>query len=244
VAQFNRRLSGLDIVRQVCGQLGLPQPITVMTDPGNRTAAQMWFLLNDAGQRLIKPVNGYRWQVLKRTWTLVTVPGQTQYPLPVDFDSSIDQTARSNMMLPPVGPVSDQAWAFMTARTLGPTTSLAYRIRGDLFEIYSSPDTPQTLLIDYSSRGWAQATAGGVYGDTMTADDDVCLYDAQLITTYLKLRFMQEKGFDTTVTQNDFDLALEMAINTDSDAPMLSGDPGAGVHLIGVDNIPDTGVGL
>jgi hypothetical protein len=222
MAQFNRQRTGLDIVKSVCGQLGLPVPTAVASNPADKLAQQMWWLLSEAGERLVKPMHGYRWQVLKRTWTLNTVPGQTQYPLPVDWDSFIDQTANSKSLLMPLaGPVGDATWAYLAASTMGPTIWLTYRTRRGMFEIMSSPATAQEVHIDYTSRAWVQA-AGGAYADQLQQDDDVCLYDAELIKAALKLAFLQAKGFDTTVAQNDFDLALELAINADSDAPIIS----------------------
>lgn len=245
MANFNRHLSGLDIVKRVCGQIGLPVPAAITSNLSDKTGQHMWWLLNGAGQKLLKPTLGHRWQVLKRTWTLTTDPARKTYVLPADWDSFIDQTANSSSLsLSLIGPVGDPAWSSMTASTTGPTISLMYRTRGDVFEIFSSPASPQTVLIDYSSRAWVQQMAAPVgFKDQMTLDDDLCLYDADLIQASLKLAWLQAKGFDTTTAQNDLDLALEMAINTDSDAAILNVGGGNGSPLLGVDNLPDTGYG-
>src|SRR5262245_30338484 len=144
MAQFNRQRTSLDIAKRVCGQLGLPLPQTIVSDPSNRMAVQMLYLLNEVGERLVRPHQGYRWQVLKRTWSLTTVPGQTQYTLPADWDSFIDDTAWSGGF-PMVGPASDQQWSALKGSLAGPTTiHLFYRVRGDKFEVYYSPTTSQT----------------------------------------------------------------------------------------------------
>jgi hypothetical protein len=242
---FKRNLTGLEVVRNVCGQLGLPQPLSLIGDTGNRTAIQMVFLLNSAGQRLLKPANGYRWQVLKRTWVLPTVAGQTDYPLPADWDSFIDQTAyTSSIARAMLGPMSDQGWAFMSARLAGPTVDVVYRTRGGVFQLFTAPTESQTLYFDYTSRAWVQGSGvAGEFKDTLTDDGDVCLYESELMAANLKLRWLTEKGFDTTAAQNDFDLALELAINTDTDAPILNAAAGYGSPMLGVANLPDTGYG-
>ena len=107
MADFTRQWTGLSIIKSVCGQIGVPVPNTVISDPTNVLARQMWYLLNSAGRRTLKPHNGYRWNVLKRTWTLVTVPGQTVYDLPVDFDSFIDSTVYEQMSAGPMAHGSD-----------------------------------------------------------------------------------------------------------------------------------------
>lgn len=243
MAQFHRRLTGLDIVKQVCGQLGLPVPQLVVSDPTNAIAQQMWWLLNDAGEKLLKPNNGHRWQVLKRTWTLITVPGQTLYDLPSDFDSMVDQTAwcqTSQSVMLGVSH-SDPYWQAVTVRTLGAATmDILYRFRGDQLQLFYVPSEPQTLMFDYTSRGWVKTTGvSGTYTDQLADDGDMCMYEPSLIKANLKLRFMQEKGFDTTTAQNDFDLALELAINGDFDAPIIEMVPPLGdASLLDVNNIP------
>ena len=238
-------LTGLDIVRNVCGQIGLPQPQSVTGDPSNRTAAQMWSLMNSAGLRLVKPVNGYRWEVLRHTWALTTVPGQTLYPLPDDWDSFIDQTGYNKSMAHAMVGISDQGWAALSARWHASPIWIVYRLRGGMLEIFKSPDAPQDLIIDYSSRGWVQASGvNGTYSDTMTLDSDVCLYDSELMAANVKLRWLTEKGFDTSAAQNDFDLALELAINADQDAPILNAGMAYNAPLIGCSNVPGSGIAM
>jgi hypothetical protein len=250
VAFFNRQKTMLAIVQDVCGQLGLPVPGLVSGAPTDVTAQQMLALLNFCGRRLIKPTNGNRWQVLSRTWNFPTVPGQTLYDMPADWDSFIDVTAwNDSSRLPMLGPALDMQWACLKARNLGPTTlSIVYRTRGGKFELYFSPSQPQTLRIDYTSRAWVQGTdpvLGAVLKDTMTEDADLCLYDAELITAYLKLRFLIEKGFDTTVALGDFQAALDQAQNADQDGSMLSTGGYPGFPLINTAyNLPDTGYGV
>lgn len=249
MAFFNRQRTALAIVQDVCGQLGLSIPQQVATNSMNDTAQQMLALLNYCGRRLIKPTNGNRWQVLSRTWNLTTVPGQTVYPLPADWDSFIDSTAwNQSSSFPLIGPAAATQWAMLQGRTLGPNTlSIVYRTRGGKFELYYSPTTPQNLNIDYTSRGWVEHTdpsLGQVFADSMTDDADLCLYDGELITAYLKLRFLIEKGMDTTVALSDFQAALDQAQNADQDAPTLSTGGVNTVPLIDpIYNLPNTGYG-
>lgn len=244
---FKRNLTGLEVVRNVCGQLGLPVPQSVTSDASNRTAGQMWFLLNSAGLRLVKPVNGYRWEVLRRTWNLQTQPGVTQYALPDDWDSFIDQTAYNRSMSQQLlAPLTDQGWAALDAMTVAAPVTVVYRLRVGKFELFTAPAAPQSLRIDYSSRSWGQASGvNGAYTDQLTQDGDVCLYDSELICANVKLRWLTEKGFDTTAAQNDFDLALELAINADADTMILDAAGGAyGEPMIGVGNVPTTGFAM
>lgn len=223
MARFNRLQSGIQIVQAIAGQLGLPVPKAVASDSSNKTAQQMWSLLTSEGRSLVKPQREHRWQALSATWTLTTVPGQTKYPLPDDWDSFIDATGWNTSQMFPLGSVLDSQWSALVARSLGPQyISVVYRVRGNMFELYGVPSNVQTLLIDYTTRGWVKAS--GVSGETkdwMEQDDDMCLLDGELIAAAVKLRWLTEKGFDTTAATNAFDLALELAINADLQSDVL-----------------------
>src|SRR5262245_24841348 len=182
--------TALEVVQRVQGSLGLPVSQAAASNPSDVTAQQMLQLITESGRDLIKPTSGWRWTALLRTWTLTTIPAQTQYDLPSDWDSFDDVTAwNQSMRLPLLGPASGSQWNAIKARSLGPTTiSLVYRTRARKFELYYSPSDAQTLLIDYSSRGWAK-DANAVpdeYRDYILKDDDLIVYDNELITSKVK----------------------------------------------------------
>src|SRR4030095_12143623 len=102
MARFNRLQSGVQIVQAVSTQLGLPVPKAIASDATNRIAQQMWGLLTREGRALIKPQREHRWQALTQTWTLTTVPGQTKYTLPEDWDSFIDSTSWNSSQMSPL----------------------------------------------------------------------------------------------------------------------------------------------
>jgi hypothetical protein len=247
VANFNKQQTALTIVQEACGLLGLPVPAAVASNPSNATAQQMWVQLRHLGRRLCKPTEGYRWQVLTRLWSLNTLPATTLYALPDDWDSFIDSSAWNyTSRLPMLGPASDQQWQTLKARNLGSSVfSVVYRTSAGKFELQSAPATAQQLRIAYTSRAWVQQ--GGdptTLRDYPVADDDLVLFDPELMAAGLKLAFLTAKGFDTTAATADFKIALEAAINADSDAPMLSLVPGGGPALLDAQfNVPDTGYG-
>lgn len=248
MAFFNRQKTALTIIQDVCGQLGLPVPSLVSGNVTDETAQQMLTLLNFCGNRLIKPTNGNRWQVLARTWKFTSDPAKTLYDVPLDWSSFIDETAWNlSTSLPMIGPTNDMDWARLLASNSAATMNIVYRTRGGKFEILISPSSPQNLSIDYISRAWVQGTdptLGTVYKDSMTDDADLCLYDGELITAYLKLRFLIEKGMDTTIALNDFQSALDQAQNADQDAPMLATGSYGGMPLVNtIYNVPNTNYG-
>jgi hypothetical protein len=246
VALFNKYSTVLDIIQNALGQLALPVPTAAVSATNDETAQQMLRLLQWSGRKLLKPTATNRWQQMRRTWTLTTNPTDTQYPLPDDWDSFEDLTGWNfTSRLPMLGPATDPQWQCLEARNLGSSTiSVVYRVREGYFEIYNTFPDPQDLRIDYSSRAWVRDAAGAVFSDAINADDDVCLYDSELITSKLKLAFLTAKGFDTTAAQAEYNELEEQALNADADAPVLQVARSDTYPLISTQfNVPDTGYG-
>jgi hypothetical protein len=248
MADFNRLMTAGDIVKEACAQQGLPVPGAVVTNPNDKTAQQMWALLRTVGRRLLKPQMTHRWEVLKRTWVLDTVPAQTLYDLPTDFDSFEDLTGWNfTSRLPMLGPATDPQWQCLKARNLGSSTiSVIYRQAGGKFEIYNTFSTPQNLQIVYTSRAWVQK-AGSLpvqYADMPQADDDLVLYDPELVVCGLQMAFMTAKGFDTASISSTYNTLLEAAVGSDTDAPVLQTSVSGGYPYLNAQfNVPDTGFG-
>lgn len=247
MADFNKQQTGLVIIQAVCGQLGLPVPAVAIAGIGtDATPVQMVALLNFAGRRLCKPTRGYKWTLLTKTFSLNTVPAQTLYDVPADWDSFDDLSGWNfSQRLPLVGPATPPEWMALQARNLGGNTiAVVYRMRGGKLELFFSPSAPQNLQLSYTSRGWVRdGNDPAVLRDYVAADDDIVLFDPELMQAALKLRFLTAKGFDTNAAQAEYDEALESAQNADSDAPVLSATPGAYPLLSPMTNLPDTGYG-
>jgi len=247
MAAFNKQTTVLDIIQNALGQMGLPVPAAAFSDGSNLTAQQCIRLLQSRGRRLLKPTETNRWQVLRKTWSCPTTAGVTTYTLPADWDSFEDLTGWNfTSRLPMLGPATDPQWQCLKARNLGSSTiSVIYRTRGGLFEIYNAFSTSQDLRIDYSSRGWIMVNGSPpTYQDAITADDNVVLFDAELMTAGLKMDFLNAKGFDSTVAQEEYEEILEQALNADSDAPVLQVSLADTYPLISTTfNAPDTGYG-
>jgi hypothetical protein len=246
---FTKNPTALDVVQSVQIQLGLPVSPAAVTAPGDETAQQLIGLLTWSGRRLCKPTSSYRWSALMREFVLLTNPVDTVYPLPADWDSFEDLTGWNfTSRLPMLGPATNPQWACLKARNLGSSTiSVIYRVQRGKFEIYNTFPDPQDLRINYSSRAWVEV-AGSMpteYRDYILADDDIVLFDNELITARVKLALLTAKGFDTTAAQAEYNEAEEAAICADADAPVLQVSRSDTYPLISTQfNVPDTGIGL
>lgn len=238
--------TALEVCTSVLGQFGLPIPAAIVGSVGDATATQLVYLLNYAGRKLVKPTATHRWSQLTKTWLLLTQEVTTLYDLPDDWDSFEDLTGWNfTSRLPMLGPATDPQWQCLKARNLGSSTiSVIYRTRGRQLEIYNDFPSPQQLRIDYSSRSWVYEAGPQIYKESITADDDVLLFDRELLTAALRLEFLIAKGFDTTAAQADYNRLEEAAICTDAESPVLNVNVNDTYPLISTQfNVPDTGYG-
>lgn len=240
---FNRFESALTIAGDVAGRLGLPVPAS-LTAGNDEIGTQLLYLLNEVGGKLQEE----SWQMFDKTWAFTLTPGVTEYAVPADFDSFVDDTAwNTTSRLPMLGPLNDQQWATLVARALGGTTfALIYKIEGDQLKLYNSPSAAQDISIAYRSRGWAYASGDPTdLKDRVNDDGDIIRYAPELVKSFLKLRLLEEKGFDTLAAKRDFDRELESARNRDKPATAVNLVSGAAASplLNPGYNLPDTGYG-
>lgn len=244
---YARRMPAGDICKEALALQGLPVPNSIATNTTNVTARQVWVQLRTQGRRLAKPMHTHRWQVLSRTWEFDTVPGQTLYNLPGDFLGFEDMTAwNTTSRLPLIGPANGPQWQTMNARGLGSTTiSITYRTVQDKLELYGAPSSAQHLSIMYTSRGWVDLIGTpGVFADAPTEDGDIVMLDPEMMVAAVQYGFMVAKGFDTSEIAAQLAKLIEVAIDIDVDAPILSAAASSTYPLLTTQfNVPDTGLG-
>lgn len=229
------------VMTKAMSEMGLTAPNAFVgsTDP---TITQILTYLTSAGQDLCLMGD---WQYLHKTWTQVLAPAQTDYPLPVDWNSFVDSTMWNDASsLPVIGPLTPQIWRLLKARFAGGTTiSLQYRIVQNTFTLFQAPSAANTLQADYFSRGWLLESDNITYRDNVGADSDTILFDTRIIVPFLKYKWRTAKGFDNTADAQDFSDAWDLVMGRDTPAPTLSIGPRSIYPYLGYGNMPDTGYG-
>lgn len=202
-------------------------------------------LLTSAGKDIIREHNWSQSLLLK---TFTTGAGTSTYDPPADFIRMVNQTGWNRTSRFPLGgPLSPQEWEFITATGNGITTRLLFRFRNRKMEFVNGASTPgsQTVAYWYMSSYWVQAT-GETAGNKAkpTAATDTILFDSHLMVQALKLKYREEKGFDTTAAQRNYDRALAAVMRDDQPAPVLSLNGGdSSERMLDGCNLPDTGYG-
>ena len=180
--------------------------------------------------------------------TATVVNGQVifqkvKYDLPVDYYSTVnrthwDKSKRWEML----GPESPQQWEWLLSGYISTGPRIRWRLLGQYFQIWPGMNAGELLGFEYRSKGWAY-NASGIVQNSMTADNDTCIYPDRVMVLATKLKYFEAKGFDTTALYRDYLMELEAAIAQDTAAANLSFAPRPGTVLIGYDNIPDSGYG-
>lgn len=240
-----RYITANDLLRNVAVEVGLA-PETDPYSSQNTIYTQLKALLDVAGQELTEL---WEWSDLNKTFSFVTVDGQTVYDLPDDYGYIINQTGWDNSnQLPIGGPLTSQTWAYLKGRDLASQTIYAtFRMAGDSVELM--PDPPPVgvdISFQYISRNWVQESGSEITKDKVGSGSDLILFDQILISRYLKAKHLDSKGFDAAVAYTDFETMFNARTGRDKGAQILSASRGnRSFPLISpYRNVGDTGYGL
>lgn len=237
----------LEIIGQAMSELGLSKPVTVV-DNSDVTATQFLALLTSAAAEM---VNYYKWEQLQYEFLQTTVALQEAYELPADFLYMVDQSQwdRTNHW-PLLGPKSAQEWQWLKGGMLSQGPRLRYRIRLTKLFIHPIPGETQgtatdfDLAMEYISGHYVLKSGGDEsvrtdFSAEIVSDGDTIWMDKWLLSKYVKLKFWETKGFDTTAFRDDFLYLFNNATGRDKGAPVLSMTQKVYPILIGPWSVPD-----
>tara|TARA_R110001592_G_scaffold177646_4_gene417998 strand:+ start:1865 stop:2599 length:735 start_codon:yes stop_codon:yes gene_type:complete len=243
---MSRYLLVTDIINRAAVECGLLPSADPVSDT-NDIYVQMVGLLNSSGQELCELSD---WPVLIQNYSITTKSTDSgSYDLPDDFNYMIDQTGwdRTNR-LPVGGPVSAQGWTWLEGRNLvNKTIYASFRLLDGKIDIFPSPPpNDMTLTFEYVSRNWLTENNSTIPTlSTITSGSNRCILDPLLSIKFLKLKFLQAKGFDYSSAAMEFDTLLGGRIGKSTGAEILhAGGGNRGLRYITpYGNTPDTGFG-
>ena len=232
------------IVQQAMVEMGLNKPAEAITSQ-DVTVQQMLAMLNRAGNDMVL---GYPWEHLTKeyvfnTSTATEAPdGKTfQVGLPTDWSYFLDQTQwdRTNHW-PLLGPKTAQEWQWLKGGLLSSGPRIRYRVVGGKLELFPTDSMESEIAMEYVSDGWVKdSQIANTFYNMPHSDQDLVMFDPWVISAYLKLKFWEAKGLDTTAYAKDFVGVWEARIGKSKGAPVLTLAPRARTMLIGINNIPD-----
>ena len=238
-----RRATANNILNRVGPEVGLPADSNPF-ESTDQNYIQMKTLLNIAGDDL---ADLWNWQFLIATYTLPNGSGDAgAYEFPADYLRMVNQTQwEATTQRPLSGPLSPQEWQLLTNSSLGSVLDVSFRLRDGMIHI--SPDTVEEgddITFEYISRNWAIDSSNGTTPISECVNGgDIVLYDRNLISRMLKVKWLEAKNFDTTKAQADLNQTFALLTSSDKGAPVLNAAGSRGRMFINTWNAPDTGYG-
>lgn len=248
MADLNRTLTASEIINAAAVECGLGS----VGDPfasTDQAFVQLRTLLTSAGRELAML---YRWQVLTREFSHTTsgadaTPGK--YDLPADFLRIVDQTGweRTNNV-PFGGPLTPPFWTAILGSENNPFTIYAAirQVQNQVWILPTPPPNGLQITFEYQSRGWVRAPGAPpyTYKDNVTLGGDVVLFEPVVIIAFLRYKFLEAKGFDTSKAEANFLTLADMYASSDSPGAILDMAGAPDDILLDERNIPDSGYGL
>lgn len=233
-----------DIINAVAAECGIA-PVTDPFSEQDQTFQQLIYLLNIAGLELVLM---FPWEQLQAEHAIATTALDTgDYALPTDFAYMINQTGWERAQNVPLGgPLSPQDWQYLLGRGLTTSTLYAsFRLREGQFSIFPQPP-PAGLDIrfEYVSKNWVYKPDTLVFTDSCDTFSDTPMYNRLVLSRYLKVKYLDSKGLDSSKAQDDFDDVFSGMTGQNMGAKVLdAGGYGNGVPLLGGGNVPFNGYG-
>ena len=154
--------------------------------------------------------------------------GQSDYPLPSDFERPIDNTMWDRTRYWAMrGPQSPQQWQMYKSSILGKASiERRWRIRNvdgvDMFSVDPVPtDNGAMLVLEYVSNGWCRSLTG-TYQNQWLADTDVGVIDEWLMQLGTRWRVLRRLGLSYSEELDEYERQLSKAKATDGGAAILS----------------------
>ena len=233
--------TAIDIINAACHELGLPT-VSLNSATGDTIGTQALALLNALGDELVRI---HDWQFLEKVMTFTGDGIASSFPIPADYKRQVNQTQWATKDKRPMcGPDSAQMWSWSQYGIVSVGAYFRYRILGNEYAIFPVPGAGEEFALYYISKNWVlDQDAPFTPKEQITKSGDTPLFDKRLLISGLKVKLWAQKGFDTTVIQDEFNfmLAAEKAQNQGARVIDLSG--GSGHLYINGQNIPESGFG-
>ena len=175
--------------------------------------------------------------------------GQSDYPLPSDFQRPVDNTMWDRGRFWSMrGPQSPQQWQLYKSSVIGRASIQRRfrfrRINGNMvFSIDPVPtDNLTPLVFEYVSNAWCQSS-GGTPQSLWEADTDTGILDEDLLMLGTRWRVYARLGFDYQSELDEYETEVSKAMAVDGGAAILDLAPADRLTLIGPWNLPETNFG-
>lgn len=222
-------MSLLTMVQRAARIVGVSANLPVVVASNDPTALQFLDLANEEGRSLL---GRHAWQFLVAgKFITTTATGDQVGSIPTDFDRLIDGTMYNRTTRRKIyGPLTPQEWQEIESLD---TTNIdpAFRIWDNSIKLTPTPAAGETVSFEYITNRWI-ASENGTTRSSFAADDDVPLFNEDLMALGIEWRFKSRKGFEHSDTLREYERLLADRIMRDGGRRTISSDDrsGAGMH--------------
>ena len=236
------------VINDAAAEVGLT-PVNDVFSTADLGFSQLRYLLDAAGRELVRMAV---WAELVKEHTITTDASDGLaglYPLPTDWAYMIPQTSWNRTdQLPLYGPLNAQDWQYLEGRNLGSASIYAsFRIKNGSVAIFPNNPVPdaKSLKFEYVRNTWVSNAAEDTFYSRIQVADDLVLFPPTLAIKFLKVKFLEAKGFDSAKARDDFNEILDSLMGQDKSAPILNaaGTYQGVPYLNALTNVSDTGYG-
>jgi hypothetical protein len=233
-------MSVLTIAQGVADDVGLNRPTALI---GSTDATSIRFLraINLVGKKLAT----MKWDELIKEATITTANGTFQYALPTDYDSMVNDTAWNQTQDTQIFMISPQRWSYEKSAV---TSNYHDQIRlagdsltsiGKQITIHPTPEGVETIRYEYYSKNWITDDTGVTEDTAVNADDDIPVFDEELVTLGVTWRILKAIGQPYEEEKTEFDDQTEVYLAKSGGSKPLHTD----ANIPTISNIPETGFG-
>lgn len=216
-------MSLLTIIQDVCDNLGIPRPTTVIGNT-DQQVIQLVSIANQEGKNL---ASRYAWSSLIRVNTFTMLLAELQGALNStvvtagDFDYILNDTIWNRTLSEPIfGPAGAVERQTLAAFPVTGPYQKFWILAGSLY-INPAPTTADTGAFEYKSTFWCQS-AGGTGQAKWASDHDVGKLSEDLMTLGIMWRWLQRKGLDYAEDFNIYESRVSDAMARDGGKPRLN----------------------
>ncbi len=210
----------LQLVQEFCNTRGLAAPNTAVSSTDTQVK-QILALLNKGGSAISRR---HEWQALTAEATFTTLAAASQGTLVSiigvnsNFRRILDETiwnrTTQRIVMGPLYATERQGRLAIT--TAGPWSE--YFIRGGILYFDPVPAAGESCYFEYLSNNWTTTADAVTSKSRFTLDDDLPLFDDELLLADLEWRWNKKKGLDYAEDFNEFEAMLTDQITGDKTA--------------------------
>jgi hypothetical protein len=176
-----------------------------------------------------------------KTQSATAAFSQMDYALPPDFHHIVIDTEYDVINRWGIRAETPQGWHAIRTNYTANSTVAHFRLLQDKFSVYPPQPNGKVFNLEYQSSYYAVDNTG-LTKPRFTLDTDTCLFPDRLMVMGCKLKFWQQKGFDSTIMADDFgrELSKYKGQQSSSQSIRTAGYYGDGLPSM---NVPDGTIG-